>query len=167
MTIEAVAARAGAGKATLYRRWASKAELMVDVIASLSGSLTVPDTGSLAGDLHGLCASLCDEGESRKLAVMRALASALPHDQALAQAFSEQFIAPRRALLAAVFERAVARGEMAAGRDLELLTAVIPALTMYRLMSGGAAPSQAFIRQVVTEVLLPAATASLPTAGAR
>lgn len=164
VTIEAVAARAGAGKATVYRRWSSKAELVIDAVAGLQGSLAVADTGSLRGDLDSLCVSLCGAGEARKLAVMRALASALPHDHALAKAFSMNFIAPRRALLAAVFERAIARGEIAADRDLELLTAVIPALTMYRLMSGGAPPDQVFVRQIVTEVLLPAATATATAA---
>ena len=58
LTLEAVAARARAGKTTIYRRWSGKAELVVDALVSAKGPLGFPDTGSLAGDLravpHGL-----------------------------------------------------------------------------------------------------------------
>jgi AcrR family transcriptional regulator len=157
VTIEAVAARAGAGKATVYRRWGSKAELVLDAVADLHGALQPPDTGSLAGDFAQLCVGLTDKSESQTVAVMQGLASAIPHDRALAAAFAKHFVAPRRAVLAEVFARAESRGEMPAGKDIDLLTAVIPALMLYRAGTGRS-PDPTFVRRIATEVLLPAAS---------
>jgi AcrR family transcriptional regulator len=158
LTIDAVASRAGAGRATVYRRWESKAELVVDALADLHGSPQVPDTGSLREDLDQLCAHLTDDPESRTLAVMQGLASALPHDPTLVAAFNERLGDPRRAAVAELFARAVARGEMPPGKDIELLTSVIPALMMHRLLTGEGRPSLAFARRIVEQLLLPAAT---------
>ena len=163
LTIDAVASRAGAGRATVYRRWGSKAELVVDALADLHGSPQVPDTGSLREDLDQLCTHLTDAPESRTLAVMQGLASALPHDPALVAAFNERLRDPRRAAVAELFARAVARGEMPPGKDIELLTAVIPALMMHRLVTGEGPPSLTFARRIVEQLLLPAATAPAPS----
>jgi AcrR family transcriptional regulator len=163
LTIEAVAARAGAGRATVYRRWDSKAELVVDALADLHGSPLVPDTGSLREDLDQLCMHLTDAPESRALAVMQGVASALPYNPALVAAFNERLAGPRRAEVAELFARAVARGEMPPGKDIELLTSVIPALMLHRLLTGEGPPSLAFARRIVEQLLLPAATAPNPS----
>ncbi len=157
VTIEAVAARAGAGKATVYRRWGSKAELVLDAVADLHGTIAPPDTGSLAGDFAQLCVGLTGKLESRTVAVMQGLASAITHDRALAAAFVKHFVAPKRAALAKVFARAQARGEMPTGKDIDLLTSVIPALMLYHAGTGGP-PDLDFVRRITAEVLLPAAT---------
>ncbi|MGH3263328.1 MAG: helix-turn-helix domain-containing protein, partial [Trebonia sp.] len=83
VTIEAVAERAGAGKATVYRRWASKAELVLDAVADLHGPVGMAaDTGSLTGDFAQLCAAMSGKLEARTLAIVQGLVSALPHDAA-------------------------------------------------------------------------------------
>lgn len=159
VTIEAVAERAGAGKATIYRRWGSKAELVLDALADLHGTVEPPpDTGSLVGDFAELCSGLTGRMESRTLTIVQGMASALPHDAALSAAFAEHFVAPRRTALAEVFARAVGRGEVPAGRDIDLLASVIPALLIYRLFNGGGPANPAFVRRIAAEVLLPAAT---------
>ncbi len=168
VTIERVAARAGVGKATVYRRWESKAELVLDAIAHLTPAFSVPDTGSLREDLGRLCASAAITGSQghRTMAVMQGLVSAIPHDRALMEVFSRRFVAPRRAALATVFARAMERGEMPAGKDIDLLTSVIPAMMMHRLLTGHPVPGRGFAARIIDQLLLPAATASPePVAG--
>lgn len=160
LTIDAVAKRAGTGKATVYRRWGSKAELVLDAVTDLHGPIQVPDTGWLHGDIDELCARMSDGTETREMEVMHALAAVLPRDQALADAFAARFIAPRRASLAQVFARAIARGEMPSDKDVDLLTSLIPALMMYRISTGAGAPDPGLARRIATEVILPAATAA-------
>lgn len=159
VTVDAIADRAGAGKATLYRRWRSKADLVVDAITDLKPVGRAPDTGSLREDLDRLCDHFADQQETRALAVMQGLASAIHHDPELRAVFDERVVAPRRAAMAEIFARAAARGEMPAGKDVDLLTSVVPALLMHRLVSGKGACSPAFARQVIEEVVIPAATA--------
>ncbi|MGH9294416.1 MAG: TetR/AcrR family transcriptional regulator, partial [Acidimicrobiales bacterium] len=166
-TIEGVARRAGASRATVYRRWASKAEMVVDALDFLSAHDLRPaalDTGSLRGDLERLCTSLADEAGGRTFAVMRGVAARLSCDAELFAAFQEGFVAPRRAAIAAMLARAVQRGEMAPGRDVELLTSVIPALYLHRLLTTNEPPRSDFARRILDEVLIPAATAGAPAA---
>ncbi|MGH9115122.1 MAG: TetR/AcrR family transcriptional regulator [Acidimicrobiales bacterium] len=166
VTVDAIAARAGAGKATLYRRWRSKADLVMDALADVKPIGALVDTGSLRGDLSQICTQVADPG-NKAISVMQGLASALPHDRELMDAFQERFIASRRAAMAEVFARAVARGEMAAGRDVDLLTSVIPALMAYRLMTNSEPPEPSFALHIVDELLIPAATAGAPATTGR
>ncbi|MGH9108887.1 MAG: TetR/AcrR family transcriptional regulator [Acidimicrobiales bacterium] len=168
VTIEAVAARAGAGKATLYRRWKSKAELVVAVLDQMACGVQTADTGSLRTDLERqVCRDLAVEPGSRVIEAMQGLGSALRHDVALRTAFTEHFVAPRRAAMAEMFARAEARGEMPPGKDIDLLTSVVPALMMHRLMTGRGHPGPAYARQIVEKILLPAATCPAPAPPAR
>jgi AcrR family transcriptional regulator len=162
LTIDAVAERAGAGKATVYRRWGSKGDLVVDALADLEPAGQLPDTGSLRGDLEHLCVQLSAEPESRTLAVMQGLASAISRDQTVMAAFNARFVAPRRAAMAEVFSRAQARGEMPAGKDLDLLTSVIPALLLHRLLTAPGEPSPDLPRRIVDEILIPASLSPAP-----
>jgi len=115
VTMDAVATAAKASKATLYRRWSTKADLVVDAISRAKGC-PVPedvDTGSLRGDLIRLS---CDEGgftDDLPMSVMAGLLTALHRDPDLQRAFQERFLAPRIALTNRVYERAVERGEIA------------------------------------------------------
>lgn len=159
LTIDAVAARSGAGRATVYRRWASKLELVIDALDGLRPIEPAPDTGSLRGDLDVLCEQLTRADGGRALSVVQGLASALGRDPELMAAFNEHFVAPRRAALEQLFRRAVGRGEMRPRPDFELLSAIVPALMLHRMLIGGAAPDPDFALRVIDEVLLPAATA--------
>jgi AcrR family transcriptional regulator len=158
MTMDAVAARAKAGKATMYRRWPSKAELVVDAITSsapMSAPSAIPDTGSLRGDLLALVGADSEEENARKLGVMVGLVAALPHHADLAGIVQEQLVTPRAHLVRTVLERAVGRGEIAAGRDLDTLALVGPAMTTYQLMIKNKPISQDFLVTLIDEVLLP------------
>ncbi len=118
LTMDAVATAAKASKATLYRRWSTKAELVVDAISRAKGC-PIPDnvdTGSLRGDLISMS---CGEGgftEEMPMSVIAGLLTALHRDEDLKKAFQEQFLAPRIAVTSAVYQRAVERGEIARRR---------------------------------------------------
>jgi len=159
MTMSGVAARAGAGKATVYRRWASKAELVIDAVACGSRGIApedVPDTGSLRGDLRALHdLKHRDEGIWQALA---GLVSELPHAPELAAVVDERLVRPRVALVRALLERADRRGELIPGVDVDLLAGLPPAMIAYRLLVSGEPLDDEFLRAVTDRVLLPLAT---------
>ena len=155
LTVDKIAASAGAGKATIYRRWSGKAELVVDALSREKAVEVTPDTGTLRGDLNALA---CRAGEAdRQLGtpVMIGLVSALPHDKELRDAFRERLVEPQVATLMEVFERAQGRGEIAPVSDLHLVISIIPALVLHRLLIEGTSPDQEFIEQIIERVILP------------
>jgi AcrR family transcriptional regulator len=120
LTIDGVAARAGVGRPTIYRRWASKAEL---VVAALTDTvhIAVPDvdTGSLRRDLVAMQRrqiALMNSPESRRITA--GLVADLATDPDLAHMYVSEYLAPRRAIVFRVLQRAVDRGELAPDTDL-------------------------------------------------
>lgn len=160
MTMAGVAARAGAGKATVYRRWPSKADLVVDTIVCTSQAALsvddVPDTGSLRGDLAALRdLKHRDEGVWGALA---GIAAELKHSPELAAVAEERLVRPRVACLRGLLERAAARGELAPGVDIDLVAQVPSAMVAYRLLVTGEGLDGAFLESLTDDVLLPLAT---------
>ena len=160
LTMEAVAARARAGKATVYRRWPAKAHLVHDAIvrmAQLDVDLAaLPDTGSLRGDIAALTRP--DAFGERRVRVIAGLTAMLATDStglgAVAYAAGVGvWVAANRAAL----ERAAARGEIAASADLDLLSRLIPSMCMYRVAVERVALDPAFTNGLIDRVLLPAA----------
>jgi AcrR family transcriptional regulator len=162
LTMDAVAARARAGKTTIYRRWPGKAELVVDSLNSLKGVPEIPDTGSLRQDLRALAESITSTESQFGAQVTVGMVSALARDGELRRVFREKFIAPRMAGFRLVFERAVARGDMPGGHDLDLLARLFPALALHQLMMSGELPGAQFACQIMDEVVYPVATAQPP-----
>jgi AcrR family transcriptional regulator len=162
LTMDAVAARAGAAKTTIYRRWPGKAELVVDALASLKGAPEIPDTGSLRQDLRALAESVTSAESRFGAQVTIGMVSALARDAELRRVFGEKFIAPRMAGFRTVFERAVARGEMPAGHDLDLLARLFPALGLQQVVTSGELPGTRLACQIMDEVVYPLATAPAP-----
>jgi AcrR family transcriptional regulator len=162
LTMDAVATAAKASKATLYRRWSTKADLVVDAISRAKGC-PVPeavDTGSLRGDLIALS---CDEGgftDELPMSVMAGLLTALHRDPELQRAFQERFLAPRIAVTNRIYERAVERGEIAAGVDVALLSTTLPAVIIHHAFILGVEPTEDLILRVIDNVILPAARGS-------
>lgn len=155
LTIDAVAARAGAGKATCYRRWAGKAELVVDAIGHMKAAPELPDTGTLRGDLVALTCHFHDAEDAFRTDVQAGLVSGLVRDAKLREVFTEQFIAPRKAVFRTVFDRAVERGEIAPVPGYELLSDVVPSMVFHRLILTGKAPDAAFVQTVLDQIVLP------------
>ncbi len=122
LTFDAVATAVRASKATLYRRWPTKADLVLDAVAGhLPAEPEVDDdTGSLRGDLLAQACGpggLCDDSP----AVLGALIPAMHRDRDLFAAFRERFVQPKLERNIAAFERARDRGEVGPGADLHLL----------------------------------------------
>lgn len=138
MTMDAVAARAKAGKATVYRRWASKSELVRDAVAHLRApevSLDqLPDTGTLRGDLLAFVTRANAEEEERKLKIVSGLSSQMQHDPTLLEAVSGALMEPWTDLNRLLMRRGIDRGELPAHTDVELLSRVVPHMASYRAL---------------------------------
>ncbi|TDO49701.1 TetR family transcriptional regulator [Kribbella sp. VKM Ac-2571] len=162
LTMDAVATAAKASKATLYRRWSTKAELVVDAISRAKGC-PMPeevDTGSLRGDLISMS---CGDGgftDEMPMSVIAGLITALHRDADLQKAFRERFLAPRLELTRKVFERAVERGEIGADVDVDLLSTTLPAVIVHHAYVLGIEPTDELILRVIDNVILPAARGS-------
>ncbi|HEY9336919.1 MAG TPA: TetR-like C-terminal domain-containing protein [Kribbella sp.] len=162
LTMDAVATAAKASKATLYRRWSTKAELVVDAISRAKGC-PMPedvDTGSLRGDLVSMA---CGDGgftDEMPMSVVAGLLTALHRDADLQKAFRERFLAPRNELTNKVYERAVRRGEIAPDVDVALLSVTLPAVIIHHAYILGVEPTDDLILRVIDNVILPAARGS-------
>ncbi len=161
MTIEMVATRAKAGKATLYRRWPSKAHLVVDAVASIpavdAAATQLPDHGSLRDDLLALLDGLGVQGEDRNSRIVAGLCAVFPQEPGLAAVVRERLLSPRTALVRAVLERARDRGEVLAGRDLDVLALAVPAMVVYRMVFLNEPVTRDHVVAIIDDVVLPAA----------
>jgi len=158
MTVEMVAARAKAGKATLYRRWASKNELVIDAVACMKRADLehLPDTGTLRGDLVGLIKPRTIEEAEKKLQIMAGLSSMLSKSPELAQAIEQAIIRPRAEANKTLLRRAIERGEISRDCDLETLALITPAMTAYRVLVLQKPVDRPFLLSIIDGVLLPA-----------
>lgn len=159
LTLEAVAARARAGKTTIYRRWPGKAELVVDALVSVKGPLEFPDTGSLAGDLRAVAHGFASPENRFDARVTIGMLTALARDAELREVFRKRFLEPRMMGFRTLFQRAVARGEIAGDRDLDLLALVFPAMALQHLVTHGEVPDAQLAERIVATVVLPLAIA--------
>ena len=160
MTIDMVAARAKAGKATLYRRWPSKAELVVDAVACMKrGDIdlaNLPDTGTLRGDLVAMIKPHAIEDGERKLQIMAGLMSMLSRDPGLAEAVNAAIVEPRAAVNRILMRRAADRGEISADCDIETLALITPSMAAYRVLVLKKPVNREFLISLIDGVLLPA-----------
>jgi AcrR family transcriptional regulator len=154
LTTNAVAERAGISKATMYRRWRSKEELVVDAVAALVSDIVVPDTGSTRDDLLALMrGAVATYSGSVEAGVMPSLVDAMSRDAALARAIREGFLARRRAALRAVLERGVERGDLRTGLDVELALDTLGGPLFYRLLVTGG-PLDERLAEGVVELIM-------------
>jgi AcrR family transcriptional regulator len=162
MTMDDLAARAGVGKAAIYRRWSSKGEVVAQAIAHWRrsrGPTSPPDTGSLRGDLDALVSAVQDysEQEIDTVRVVIGVATAAMRDPALSAALEDLVLSVPRQIMLAVLERAADRGEISVERDLSLLPDTVLGLNVLRMLSGRPI-DRSFVRQVLDDVVLPLAT---------
>jgi AcrR family transcriptional regulator len=122
LTIEAVAAHAKVGKATVYRWWPDKAALIADAFASnTTGKLHFPDTGSLRSDMSQQMQQLVKIFRSRRGRIVSAMLGAGQSDRSLIAAFRDRFLMPRRQEAYATLRRAIKRGQLRKNVDMDLL----------------------------------------------
>jgi AcrR family transcriptional regulator len=141
LTMEQVRARAGIGKATLYRRYGSKQELVAEAIRHLNQPLDLPDTGDVRTDILTLARSVQAGAERVQFAtfVPRLLGESVG-DPEMHAIFYENLVAPRRAVMAEVLRRGVARGQLRADLDVELAIDILTGPWVYRLLISGGDP---------------------------
>lgn len=160
MTVDMVATRAKAGKATLYRRWPSKAELVVDAVGCMKqGEFTpdhLPDTGTLRGDLIAMIKPHSISDGERKLKIMAGVASMLGRDPQLADAVRQAITEPRVAINRRLMQRAVDRGEVRADVDIETIAHLGPSMSAYRVLVLRLPVDREFLISMIDGVVLPA-----------
>jgi AcrR family transcriptional regulator len=124
LSIEAVAAKAGVGKATIYRRWVNKDALLVDAVAALKGPLPEIEGVSVRDDLVTLLRPVGRQSMTRVSSVLPCLISELMRSPTLHDCY-QKVIEPRRELMREVLRRGIATGELRADLDLEVVMAML------------------------------------------
>ena len=155
LSVEGVATAAGVGKATVYRRWDNKADLVIDAMATLKPSIDTIDTGSLDGDIELMVVASCSRTSQRMLQVMVSICSALPREPELLEAFKTRFTEPRIALITEMLVRARNRGEVGPDVDVAMAASLVPSLMLQRVLTTGQPAGRVYAEQVVGSVLLP------------
>jgi AcrR family transcriptional regulator len=135
MSIEAIAARAGVGKTTIYRRYASKAELVADAIENVREEIVIPDTGTLEGDIDALIQNAAQITLSPlgQQTVAMIISSASSNAQ-FAQIYWTKYLQPRRKTFAIVLKRAKARKEIPIDLDSDLVFDMMSGIMLYALI---------------------------------
>jgi len=164
MTIDMVAARAKAGKATLYRRWASKGELVIEAVACMKkiDPESIPDTGTLRGDLVAMIKPHAMHDADKKLRIMGGMTSMLARDPELADAAYAAIVEPRASVNRLLLQRAIDRGEIPADTDIEMISMVSQSMATYRTIMLRKPVDREFLISVIDGVLMPALGLGVP-----
>jgi AcrR family transcriptional regulator len=135
LSIEAIAARAGVGKTTIYRRYATKEELVADAIENVRSEIVLPDTGSLQGDLDALVENAAQITLSPlgRQTVATIVSSAASNPQ-FARIYWTKYLEPRRKTFAIVIDRAKARTEIPTDLDSDLVFDTMSGIMLYALI---------------------------------
>lgn len=142
-SIGAVAARAGVGKDTIYRRWRGRPELVFEAVFTSTDEAPIPDTGTLAGDLTALLRDLVDEFHApAAAAALPGLLADFAADPVLQARIRSDFLAPSKERLLIVFERAEARGEIAAAAPVDLVLDTLAGAVFFHVGLVGEQPDR-------------------------
>jgi AcrR family transcriptional regulator len=155
MTMDAVAARAHVSKATIYRNWPEKPELVAGALSyRFQDSPPLPDSGSLRGDLLAILTLACQAGNGLDGEVIVGVMTAAARNPVLARTLHETMYEKKHAAHEAVIRRAVQRGEVAPDTDPHLLHEVLHSMLLARRLESVQLDDE-FARHVVDDVLLP------------
>ncbi|UOY03518.1 TetR/AcrR family transcriptional regulator [Blastococcus sp. PRF04-17] len=156
LTMDAVASEAGVGKATIYRRWRTKQDLVVDTISELNrAEASAPDTGSIEGDLRAMMHQMVGTITGPTGAATLSLLSTIPHHPALADAFRNGPLAVWRQAFAEMWARAEARGEVRPGLAGSIVAESTSALMVQRWLLTGEPVDEAYADEVLATVVMP------------
>src|ERR1700739_2488162 len=155
MSIEEVASRAGVGKTTIYRRWTSRGTLALDAfLAEFQGQQPLPDTGSLHDDLlSALPALVRAVTESSDGPILASLIAEAQRDAGLAASWRERVVEPLRDQHKIMLDRAVARGEIPAETDYDVVLDLMFGAAYHRLLHGHQPLTDQFAQQGVRYVV--------------
>lgn len=161
LSVDQVAAESKASKATIYRRWPSKAELVLAAfIEGMRAQLVRPNTGSLREDLLQIGMNALADVR-RNTPVMRGLLIEIERNPDLTKAFRTKFIDQRKLLLDDVLSAAVERGEIEAAAINEELWDLLPGYLVFRSLMPVRSPTVKTVRTLVDDVIMPSLTRKL------
>jgi AcrR family transcriptional regulator len=151
--IEQVAARAGVGKATIYRRWRGKEDMLLDAVGSLGSLLPVPQGRSVRADLIAIldwiCREAADPRRARLFALLQGEGARYPR---LLARYLDTVVEPRREVVASVLRRGVATGELREDTDIDAATWLLNGAVLAS-MSGRAYADARYARRLVEELM--------------
>jgi len=154
LTIEAIAADAGVGKATVYRWWPNKGALVVDAFASSTEhKLHFPDTGSVYRDMSLQMKQVIAIFCSRRGRIVAALLGGGQSDPELLEAFRERFLWPRRREAYKTLRRGIERGELPCNLDLDLVLDILYGSIYMRFLIRHDKLSESYVERVCRMVL--------------
>lgn len=153
LSMEAIAHKAGVGKATLYRRWSSKVELVIDIIGAAIAEFPIPDTGDTRGDLLAMSIRARNMIQGRVGRIMRAVSLELSRHEVLAETVRESLLEPHREALRGVIRRGIARGDLRADVDVDLVLDAMVGTLHYRIQSMGQIPADREAEALVDLIL--------------
>ncbi|MBE9032378.1 TetR/AcrR family transcriptional regulator [filamentous cyanobacterium LEGE 11480] len=154
MSIESIAARAGVGKTTIYRRYSSKNELIADAIETMREEVLIPDTGTISSDIDALIANAAQitlTPLGRQAVAM--IISSASSNAGFAQIYWEKYLQPRRQAFEIVIDRAKARNEVPTDLDSGLVFDTMSGIMLYALIFPPTEPWTTFVRRALSLLL--------------
>jgi AcrR family transcriptional regulator len=154
LTMDAIAQRAGVGKATIYRRWCSKAQLLLEALLDLEDeSLQLKDTGNLTHDLRRQMHALVDFFVGDHQVTVRAILAAVQTDEEVAAVFRDRWLLKRKCVIERAMALAVDRGQMNPVVDADLMLDLLYAPLYFRLVMGHEELSHSLVDRLLDSVL--------------
>jgi AcrR family transcriptional regulator len=158
LTVDAVAAASHASKATVYRRWPSKAELVLAAFIEGCRQVAIhPQTGSLRGDLLALGQGISQQTHEQA-GTIRAVLVEISRHPALFDAMQHEFLDQRKALIQDVLRDAVLRGEIDAAAISDELWDLLPGYLIFRSIMPNRPPTEHTVEALVDQVIIPSLT---------
>jgi AcrR family transcriptional regulator len=158
LTVDAVANTARASKATVYRRWHSKAELVLAAFTEGVRQVAVPpNTGTLRGDLLKI-GEICCQQTNQHAGTLRAVLVEVSRHPALNEAMQNNFIDQRQAVIQQVLRAAVERGEIAEAAITDELWDLLPGYLIFRSIVQNRPPTRRTVQALVDDFIIPGLT---------
>ncbi|MGO9158358.1 TetR/AcrR family transcriptional regulator [Mycobacterium sp.] len=158
LTVDAVASAARASKATVYRRWPSKAELVLAAfIEGVRQAAVPPNTGTLRGDLLQL-GEICGQQVHQHASTIRAVLVEASRHPELNDALQHQFVEQRKALIQHILRQAVERGEIADAAITDELWDLLPGYLIFRSIIPSRPPTRRTVQALVDDFIIPGLT---------
>ena len=157
LSMDALAERARAGKATIYRHWSGKAQIVAEAVRRLKceASPVFASTGSLRGDLIGAMDQIACTATDVDAAIIAGVMSAMRSDPELGELVRTQVLDSKKGEFDGIIEWAVRRGDLPVGSSALVVQEVISAMLINRLVVQGQPIDDAFAIHVVDDIVLP------------
>lgn len=160
LRLDVVAARAKASKATLYKYWPGKADLVVAAVKCYEQAdlIAGTDTGSLRGDLLTILRGIRDTMTGPTGGIMTGMMIAMQRDAELAETVRTAILEDKHHIIQRVLDRAIARGELPADTDSEIFEEIAPAVLFTRIFIEGKPTDEAYLTRLTDSILIPLMT---------